>query len=600
MTDLLRPDRNQPPESELPPETEEELLEEEYPEEGEEYLPDEAYSEDEPEEYPESFSQEGPPPSGPGGPIKRKKKRKIGKFIAIGVAVAAIGGLIWFLKGLGAEKEDEGQALLDTVMRGSISSQVTGDGVTVPKNSATLTITSAGTVQEVYVSEGAQVTEGDPLFRMDTTTAQKAVNDAQRTVTNSQKELNSLQKAQADLIIKAPFKGKLIDCVELQKDQSVAAGEKLATLVDDTKMKLSLYFSYAYENAIYKGQPASISVPSATAQVTGQVEEIHKVRRVASEGTVLFEVVFVVKNPGALSADMLATASLTSSSGETVYPYESGKLAYYNSADITAKVGGPMERSNLMNYADVSAGAVLVQLGADDNSTAIAAAENQLQTAQEELKRAQEELEKAAPKAPISGTVLSVGITAGEEATSGTVAVSIADTSVMVVNAKIDDRNISFVKQGMMVDIDMWGTPLTGVVESVSLNGTYENGVSTFPAVFLVDNADGALMSGTTVTYTLAASQSDDCLMVPIQSVKSVETQDGSISVVYVQRDSPPADMPEVFSEIPGVPAGFYPVVVETGISDNANVEIVSGDLEEGETVFTQVMKSDSMGMMYG
>lgn len=597
MTDLLRPGDTMPSEPELPDEmeeyedapvdamTEDEVLEDQVPQEGGADMTD-----------PEGSS----PMAGPGGPGKRRKKRKIGKFIALGVAVVAIGGVVWFFQGLGKTEKPQGEALLDTATRGSISSQVTGDGVTVPKNSASLNIAAAGTVQEVYVSEGAEVQEGDPLFRMDTTAAQDAVNEAQKTVTNCQKELNSLHKNQADLTIKAPFKGKLVECAELQQDQSVGAGEKLAVLVDDTKMKLSLYFSYAYEDAIYKGQTAAISVPSATAQVTGQVEEINKVRRVADEGTVLFEVVFSIPNPGALTKDMLASASLTSSSGEAIYPYESGKLAYQRTADITAKVSGPMEKSNLKNYADVAAGAVLVQLGADDNSLAMASAENQLKSAQEELKRAQEELEKAAPKAPITGTVLSVGITAGEEAASGTVAVSIADTSVMIINAKVDDRNINYVKQGMMVDIDAWGTFYTGTVESVSLNGTYENGVSTFPAVFVVDNPDGTLMSGSSVTYTLAASQSDDCLMVPIQSVKSVETADGTISVVYVQRAAPPADMPEVFSAIPGVPEGFYPVTVETGISDNTNVEITAGDLEEGETIFTQVMTSDPMGMMVG
>lgn len=531
-------------------------------------------------------------PAAPGqGPLKKPiKKRKIGKYIGIAVAMVVVAAIIWGVSRLGKGSESEGEAMLDSVTRGSITSMVQGDGVTMPKNSASLTISSTGTVQEVYVSEGDFVTVGTPLYQLDSTEARDAVTEAQKTVDNCRKELNALYDAAEDLTIEAPFAGHLLDTADLQVDQDVSTGEKIATLVDDSKMRLSLYFSYTYENDIAAGQAAQISIPASMTQIDGTVEAVRKVRRISQEGSVLFEVDFIMKNPGTLTADMTATATLTAPGGETIYPYDSGELEYYKTTDIVAKTYGPVEQVNLTDYAGVTAGQLLVRLGAEDNDSAVATAENQLKSAQEALTTAQEDLDATAPTAPIDGTVLSVGITAGEEATSGTVAVSIADTSVMVVNAKIDDRNISYIKSGMLVDIDQWGTPFTGVVESVSLNGTYENGMSTFPAVITVDNPDGALMSGSSITYSFAASQSDDCLMVPIQSVKYVETDEGSISVVYVQRASPPENMPVVNTEIEGVPDGFYPVQVETGISDTTHVEITSGDLAEGETVFTQVM----------
>ena len=43
------------------------------------------------------------------------------------------------------------------------------------------------------------------------------------------------------------------------------------------------------------------------------------------------------------------------------------------------------------------------------------------------------------------------------------------------------------------------------------------------------------------------------------------------------------------------IPEGFSPVVVQIGISDNANVEIKEG-LSEGEEVFTQMIRDSYWG----
>ena len=43
------------------------------------------------------------------------------------------------------------------------------------------------------------------------------------------------------------------------------------------------------------------------------------------------------------------------------------------------------------------------------------------------------------------------------------------------------------------------------------------------------------------------------------------------------------------------IPEGFWPVIVETGISDNYNVEILSG-VEEFTTVYAGVMNNGGMG----
>lgn len=180
----------------------------------------------------------------------------------------------------------------------------------------------------------------------------------------------------------------------------------------------------------------------------------------------------------------------------------------------------------------------------------------------------------------------------GQEVEANTAVITIADTSTIVVDATVDERNVSYVKPGMMVDIDQWGSTYMGTVESVSLNSKAENGVASYPMVITVDNYDGTLMTGSYVNYSLVASENDNCLVVPIQCVWTVPLEDGSTGdVVFVKGDRPDNAI-DLTVPVDGVPDGFWAVPVEIGISDTYNVEIKSG-VEEGTEVFTQRQTSD-------
>ena len=460
------------------------------------------------------------PPAAPTGPKKKRKGR--GKTIAGILIVAAIAialvVLVWYF--VFREDGSKGEVMTDFVTRGSIQSMVEGSGTTKAKDSATVT-PGSGTILELFVQEGDQVTAGQQLYRMDDTTARDAVTEAQKSVDNCNKELQAVYDKIAELSITAPHAGNLREVADLKVGDTVKEGDTIATLVNDTKLRLSLYYSYAYEGDIKVGQTAQISIPAIMAPVTGKVEQINKVRFVSPEGATHFEVVLVLDNPGTLAEGMDASAGLTAADGTPIYPYQNGKLEYYESTKIIAKATGPVERVSLLNYGDVKAGQLLVQLGAKDTDEEIASKENALKAAQEKLEEATKELEKYNAVAPIDGTVLQCSLTEGQEVSSGQ-GITIADTSQMIIEIQVDERNARYIKAGMMVDINQYGTPYVGIVESVSMTASGENGVASIPAVVTVDNYDGSMIPGTYAEYSFVASESEDCLTVPVQAVKYV------------------------------------------------------------------------------
>ena len=522
------------------------------------------------------------PPAAPTGPKKKRKGR--GKTIAGILIVAAIAialvVLVWYF--VFREDGSKGEVMTDFVTRGSIQSMVEGSGTTKAKDSATVT-PGSGTILELFVQEGDQVTAGQQLYRMDDTTARDAVTEAQKSVDNCNKELQAVYDKIAELSITAPHAGNLREVADLKVGDTVNEGDTIATLVNDTKLRLSLYYSYAYEGDIKVGQTAQISIPAIMAPVTGKVEQINKVRFVSPEGATHFEVVLVLDNPGTLAEGMDASAGLTAADGTPIYPYQNGKLEYYESTKIIAKATGPVERVSLLDYGDVKAGQLLVQLGAKDTDEEIASKENALKAAQEKLEEATKELEKYNAVAPIDGTVLQCSLTEGQEVSSGQ-GITIADTSQMIIEIQVDERNARYIKAGMMVDINQYGTPYVGIVESVSMTASGENGVASIPAVVTVDNYDGSMIPGTYAEYSFVASESEDCLTVPVQAVKYV-------SFANVQ-------LPETLDADPS--AGMDDGMMDDGMMDDGMMDggMVDGGVEALPQSYSGGAFADPLGMI--
>ena len=522
----------------------------------------------------------------------KNRRRIIGA--AIGVAVAAVGviGLVKFLSG----GEGDVEIMTQPVMMSSITSTVEGNGVAKAKESVAINITTAGTVVDVFVTEGQRVEMGAPLFTIESPAAQTAVEKARQDVSVKEKALEQLQMAADSLALQAEFSGKLLEVADLKVGDPVSVGQKLAKLVDDNTMVLEQYYSYAYEHDIRVGQTAAVSIPVVMEQLSGRVVEVNKVNRISAEGSRLFRVVIAVDNPGILTEGMMASACILSG-GESLYPYEQSVLEYNETMEVTSKVSGTVAGIHMLDYLDVGAGQLLLEISGDESELALYSAEEALAAAREALTKAEENLANLNAVAPISGTVMGLVISPGQEIAANTAVISIADTSTILVAAQVDERNISFIEQGMSVTVNQWGSEYFGYVESVSLTPEYSGSAAMYPATIVVENAEGRMVTGGSVTYSLVASESEGCLVLPIQCVKYVPNEETgeSMSVVFVQTDVRPETAIDIAdtSSI-GVPEkGYFAVPVETGISDKYNVEILSG-LNEGEVVFMNVMRQNS------
>jgi len=569
---------------------------------------------------------------------KKRTKTIIKRLIAIVLVLAILAGAgfaVWYF--VFREKEDEGatgEPIFDTARIGSITSMVNGYGTANAKSSASITLTQDGVVDQLFVTQGQMVYEGDPLYVVTSPKAEQALEDAKEALVKSQesyqacltrlselqKELVRLQETRKDLTVTAPHPGKLMDVANITVGQQLSPGASVATIVDDTRLKLSLYYSYAYENDIHVGDSATVSVPVLMRDLPATVETINKVRMITPEGGVNFEVVLVVENPGTMTEGMKATAAMTDASGNPIYPYADGSFTYYQTTAITIKEEGPVkELVDLINYAEVTEGQTLVVQGSETLDEKIRNQQKTIEEYQEETMAAQqadidaktkavEEAEKGLANfsavAPITGMVVAMNLSEGLEVTAGSTAITISDNSVMTVNIQVDDRNRQYIDVGMELQLNDWyGNSYIGVVDSLAVIGENRNGVTVYPGVVRVDNPTGSLMGGYGLDFSFVASQSEGCIVIPSGDVRyySPEGAEEPQPVVYVKTDEERENMVDK-SLLPAdmqaeIPKGCIVLEIELGLNDDSNVEVKSG-LNDGDLVYNNTPKTD--GNYYG
>jgi len=542
-------------------------------------------------------------------PPNKKRRKLIARIIWITLLVAFLGGIafgVWRLFFQPSPTFSE----TAFVYRGMMESTAQGWGFVRPAASADITVLQSATVLESHVFEGDRVQEGDLLYVLESEVVDTEIRRLKSDIDKLEKaneEIREQQnKAYAQSTVTAPFAGKLIDVATVNVGDS--APSLLGKIFDDSTMLLTLYYSYIYEDDITKGMRAQIAIPASMTVLEGHVNRVEKVRRITPEGIVLFEVEFAVKNPGALAEGMQATAIITTASGEDIISApaderdDAGKLRNFREQTISTEISGKVTHFNMRNFQSVSAGTVLCRIEYDSagGNSQIQANNAAIEELHEKIAEQEERYESFRRTAPISGTVMYNRLVAGEKAEPGQAVISIAQLDQMVIEAQIDERNISGISPGQSAMLEIWTNDgiqmFFGTVESASFEAKMEGSYIYFPATISADNFSGMLLPGMGVNYTITTDSRMDILIAPVNAVKMTPVG----TVVFVKTDTRPDNAVDMPPEVP-MPEGFFAVPVTVGMADANGVEITSG-VEEGAEVFTQELDYDpgEMGGMDG
>jgi RND family efflux transporter MFP subunit len=166
-----------------------------------------------------------------------------------------------------------------------------------------------------------------------------------------------------------------------------------------------------------------------------------------------------------------------------------------------------------------------------------------LVAARSSLHSATVDLADAKLKATFNGTVTAVNLSVGQDVSSGgegasqggdsSAQVSIQSTSTFIVNATVDDTEVSEVKKGEAVAVTPEGASVAvaGTVTSVTTVPTSTSGVISFPLVIAMTGHPADVYAGSSATLAITTSKAVNVLAIPTLAI----TYNGSTATVKVK-----------------------------------------------------------------
>ena len=218
-------------------------------------------------------------------------------------------------------------------------------------------------------------------------------------------------------------------------------------------------------------------------------------------------------------------------------------------------------------------------------------------------------LDDTVVRSPVAGTIISRPVEVGQVISSptmavggGTVLMTLADLSKVRVRALVDEIDVGKVSIGQVVSIKVAAyrdKEFFGTVSKVEPLAKVEQNVTTFPVLIDIENDEKLLLLGMNTDVVIEILNKDVSVTAPSMSLRTRKDIYSAASILNIPKESVDLFLSErvkgenfnKFIVIKETKKGPELAWVEIGVSDLANVEIVSG-LSEGDIVFILPSKS--------
>lgn len=519
-----------------------------------------------------------------------KKKKRRNKLIIAAIIIIVISLVLVrcytkskeMMKNMGSAYETA------TVTRDDISVYLSSSGTVKPLDSYSVTTLSGveGTVLQADFEEGDTVKKGDVLYTISTDDLDTKIDSANKTLSRQEKSyqdaLENYEKAKkdySDYTVEAEKSGYVKELNIEAGDQIQAGQTAVASVYDNSTMKLYIPFNADDVSKKLVGRKASVELSNTGETLTGEVTKVNTYNETLGGSRVVRYVTISVKNPGGIAAGDMAAASI----GD-IDCNEEGTFSVQEESTIVSDITGEVVKIYVKEGQWIEQGDTVLKIASDTYESQLSTYEDQIENAKNSVEDAQDNLEEIINNktdyiitSPITGTIIAKNTKAGDTLNANAATTNslctIYDLSAMTFQMMVDELDVMEVKEDQKVEITADAIPdevFEGVVTNVSLESTTNGGVTQYPVTVRIDNP-GSLLPGMNISGEILVEQKTDVLLIPTDCLMRGNQ-------VYIQDES--------VTEADGdIPAGFRAVTVETGISDGTNIEITSG-LSENDIIY--------------
>lgn len=343
--------------------------------------------------------------------------KKLTYGIIIGAVALSVSGYFGINSFAQSDRAQDAQTVADTAPVIIESDKIIVDAVVVPVREADLSVATSGIVKTVLVEEGDYVEVGQPLLQLNDERLQAALAQAEANLANAEANL-------AELL--APPKTE-----EVAKYQaSIASAQaSLQTVLDGAS------------NAAIAAKEAALANAEAEMRIAQSDYDEEKWRTDIAMRSEALELEKATNNYNAAKAEL------------------DDLLAEADQADVAGA-----------NASIVSAQSDLDLLLAGADQQAIAAAQATVTANQASVRDAQAALNEATLVAPFSGIVAAVNSEVGEQVSSGSAVIQLADTTEWRIETEdLTELDVVNVERGDIVAVSF------DALDETTINGTVKN-----------------------------------------------------------------------------------------------------------------------------
>jgi|GEM_PF-1857960 len=346
--------------------------------------------------------------------------------------------------------------------------------------------------------------------------------------------------AENDQTITVGFSSKVLE-IYVEPGQEVKAGDPIL-LLDDTDLNYDIK-NVAYEIETLKASISSASITGATSLENALADakaNLDTAEKNYKDNLVLFEA-------GAITENDFESYKTSLKSAENKMKESQNSLdSYYAKNEISlSKTKLELLELNLAN------------LEADLDNILIVA--------------------------PFDGTIADLYYAVGENVTENSTLVRVTDLNHLQVKSTVSEYDISKFDKGMSATISTLSNKTAGydaTITEIGIIGSVSGSEVSIPMTFSLksDQTIQNLYPNFTATVDVLISESPKALVVPFEAV----TEDANDQSYVLKQTT----------------NGVVPVIVETGITNEIYVEVISDELAVGDTIVYQTISTSSNALM--
>ncbi|GAB4279074.1 MAG: hypothetical protein Kow0080_31070 [Candidatus Promineifilaceae bacterium] len=398
------------------------------------------------------------------------------------VALLSAGGYWGYRQFLAPDAADNTAVSAETTPDAQTADLTTAsaEGTIVPIRDAQLAFTAGGQVAAILVEEGAMVTAGDPLVRLDDTDQKIAVQLAEAAVAQAEANLQAAQagKMAAEAGLKAAQIGIEAAQAQLALVEAPPSPAQIALSEAGVGVAEAGVAQAAGGRDVVLEAVTSAQIRAAEAQLAAAEAALFAVR-LANEPIVQNEDVDEAAREQAalrLAAaesryraaqlaldDLRAGASTderTAANSAVAVAQNQQAAAEAQLALLLAGARPEQVQVTAVSVEQAESAAAEAQLQLAQAETAVVQAEAALQEAQAALTAAQIALQKRTLTAPFNGMVANIPVRLGEVVSPGFPAVILADTSAWLVETTdLSELNVVNIRPGFQADVTLDAFP---------------------------------------------------------------------------------------------------------------------------------------------